>query len=513
MNKYNLSDIFSDLDSESSIILPKSIKIKNLDTISDTTSSFMPQKGGYLSNSNDDINQLLSMLSTTSENNSTDTEQLKNKLLNQVQYGKGTVNFLTLSEITIPILNPKPNPTPNTKSKPNPTPTPTPNLCIPTKLNILRNKGGGDCLFYSLLAGLIRLKIAKFRDMTIEFDDLNEFLSDDNIKKFRSELTNWIRDNLKQPTAIDEPTSNSFEALILIVLEADDTISTDEKTEMVYTYLNEMATTNKWGDEIIIQAFRKIIDINFVTIRETSSNQYNITNGDICYDGIWLFHTFDIHFELIFPINVIPDYTYRKQKDSVQESINVDKNKITIERYTYDEIIQIEQIKNQTDLIQKKKAETSLSVFTQKFITKLAPTTADQTNNIEDIIILFNKLDIKNKSKFLINELNGNLIGENKGDLKDNPIIMLKYYQFIEQIKDYALINNIKEIKISLYKLLIEYIKKFIIDSESIILKNIVPFILIRDEIEQNIINRKVKKNSLEVLKQLTGPKLSAQDD
>ena len=115
MNKYNLSDIFSDLDSESSIILPKSIKIKNLDTISDTTSSFMPQKGGYLSNSNDDINQLLSMLSTTSENNSTDTEQLKNKLLNQVQYGKGTVNFLTLSEITIPILNPKPNPTPNTK--------------------------------------------------------------------------------------------------------------------------------------------------------------------------------------------------------------------------------------------------------------------------------------------------------------------------------------------------------------------------------------------------------------
>ena len=349
--------------------------------------------------------------------------------------------------------------------------------------------------------------------MTIEFDDLNEFLSDDNIKKFRSELTNWIRDNLKQPTAIDEPTSNSFEALILIVLEADDTISTDEKTEMVYTYLTEMATTNKWGDEIIIQAFRKIIDINFVTIRETSSNQYNITNGDICYDGIWLFHTFDIHFELIFPINVIPDYTYRKQKDSVQESINVDKNKITIERYTYDEIIQIEQIKNQTDLIQKKKAETSLSVFTQKFITKLAPTTADQTNNIEDIIILFNKLDIKNKSKFLINELNGNLIGENKGDLKDNPIIMLKYYQFIEQIKDYALINNIKEIKISLYKLLIEYIKKFIIDSESIILKNIVPFILIRDEIEQNIINRKVKKNSLEVLKQLTGPKLSAQDD
>ena len=516
MNKYNLSDIFSDLDSESSIILPKSIKIKNLDTISDTTSSFMPQKGGYLSNSNDDINQLLSMLSTTSENNSTDTEQLKNKLLNQVQYGygKGTVNFLTLSEITIPILNP--NSKPNSKPNPTPNPTPTPNLCIPTKLNILKNKGGGDCLFYSLLAGLIRLKIAKFRDMTIEFDDLNEFLSDDSIKKFRFELTNWIRDNLKQPTAIDEPTSNSFETLILIVLEAGDTISTDKKKEMVNTYLTEMANTKKWGDEIIIQAFRKIIDINFVTIRETSSNQYNITNGDICYDGIWLFHTLDIHFELIFPINVIPDYTYRKQKDSVPESINVDKNKITIERYTYDEIIQIEQIKNQTDLIQKKKAETSLSVFTQKFITKLAPTTADQTNNIEDIIILFNTLDIDNKQKFLNKVLYGELIGEHRENLKDNPTIMLKYYEFIESIPitEFHLKNYIiKEIKISLYKLLIEYIKKFIIDSDSIILKNIVPFMLIRNEIQQNIINRKVIENSLKVPKQLTGPKLSAQYD
>ena len=109
--KTNLSDIFSDLNSESSVILPKSIKIKNikhlknLDTISNTTSSFMPQKGGYSDatsscmpqkggnfiDSNKDINQLLSMLSATSDNNyttnSTDTEQLKNKLFNILQDG------------------------------------------------------------------------------------------------------------------------------------------------------------------------------------------------------------------------------------------------------------------------------------------------------------------------------------------------------------------------------------------------------------------------------------------
>ncbi len=90
----NLSDIFSDLNTESSVILPKSIKIKNikhLDTISNTTSSFIPQKGGNFVNSNKDINQLLSMLSTTSESyytaNSTDTEQLKNKLFNILQEG------------------------------------------------------------------------------------------------------------------------------------------------------------------------------------------------------------------------------------------------------------------------------------------------------------------------------------------------------------------------------------------------------------------------------------------
>ena len=99
--KNNLSNIFSELNSESSVILPKYIKIKNikdLDTISnatssysDATSSFMPQKGGYFVDSNKDINQLLSMLSATSENNyttnSTDTEQLKNKLFNITQEG------------------------------------------------------------------------------------------------------------------------------------------------------------------------------------------------------------------------------------------------------------------------------------------------------------------------------------------------------------------------------------------------------------------------------------------
>jgi len=124
MLKTNLSDIFSDLNSESSVILPKSIKIKNINSVdtvanttssfmpqkgaysdatssfmpqkggySDATSSFMPQKGGYLNGTkNKDIKQLISMLSATSDDNytanSTDnTEQLKNKLFNIIQSG------------------------------------------------------------------------------------------------------------------------------------------------------------------------------------------------------------------------------------------------------------------------------------------------------------------------------------------------------------------------------------------------------------------------------------------
>jgi hypothetical protein len=128
MIKNNLSNIFTDLNSESSVILPKSIKIKNINSVdtianttssfmpqdggySDATSSFMPQKGGYLDvtssfmpqkggylngTKNNDIKQLISMLSATSDDNytanytanSTDnTEQLKDKLFNILQSG------------------------------------------------------------------------------------------------------------------------------------------------------------------------------------------------------------------------------------------------------------------------------------------------------------------------------------------------------------------------------------------------------------------------------------------
>ena len=102
MVKNNLSEIFTDLNSESSVILPKSIKIKDInsvDSISNTTSSFMPQKGGSFSatsvnkNNNNEVNQLISMLTSDSNDNnnftanSTATEELENRLRNMLQDG------------------------------------------------------------------------------------------------------------------------------------------------------------------------------------------------------------------------------------------------------------------------------------------------------------------------------------------------------------------------------------------------------------------------------------------
>ena len=106
MVKYNLNDLFSDLDSESSLI-QKSIKIR--DTISNNTSSDIPQKGGYLESysssfmpqkkehftSSNKKNKNINLMkiqydAATSDNyttNYTDTEQLKNKLLNILKYG------------------------------------------------------------------------------------------------------------------------------------------------------------------------------------------------------------------------------------------------------------------------------------------------------------------------------------------------------------------------------------------------------------------------------------------
>ena len=112
-NKNNLSEIFSEFKSETSDILLKPIKIININS-SNNTSSFIPQKGGFLSltstsnnnNNNNNVTKLINMLISDSVDNnfsnfsnSSATEELRNKLINMLQDGGGKKkkNFLSQS--------------------------------------------------------------------------------------------------------------------------------------------------------------------------------------------------------------------------------------------------------------------------------------------------------------------------------------------------------------------------------------------------------------------------------
>jgi hypothetical protein len=117
-NKNNLSKIFSEFKSETFDILLKPIKIININS-SDNTSSFISQKGGFLSltstssnYNNNNVTKLINMLKSDSiDNNSTDniatdniatdniaTEELRNKLINILQDGGGKKKKKLLSQ-------------------------------------------------------------------------------------------------------------------------------------------------------------------------------------------------------------------------------------------------------------------------------------------------------------------------------------------------------------------------------------------------------------------------------
>jgi hypothetical protein len=103
-----LNEIFNKLKSETSEILLKPIKIININS-SDNTSSFIQQKGGFLSltstssnNDNNNVTKLINMLISDSvDSNYTDnssTEELRNKLINMLQDGGGKKKKKFLSQ-------------------------------------------------------------------------------------------------------------------------------------------------------------------------------------------------------------------------------------------------------------------------------------------------------------------------------------------------------------------------------------------------------------------------------
>ena len=238
-------------------------------------------------------------------------------------------------------------------SKETPRSNPIPALrteCEPLVLNILEIKGDGNCLFYSLLVGLIRLKIKKFEKMEISSEYSLKYLYD-NIFNFRLEIVEWLRNNLNTLANKNDPESPTFEQLILEICE--DKVP---PIKNIRTYLHNMATDiDSWGDEIIIHAFIYITKINIVIIRRISS-YYKIMSGNICYDGIWLYHTYPIHFELIFPINVDENYLIDKESKRIEVRPSIKKD-------NYNKIINYDGVKNQMLKVQKKTQELETKGF------------------------------------------------------------------------------------------------------------------------------------------------------
>ena len=98
--KNNLGNLFSELNSETSVSLPKYLNVKNINS-SDKVSNFLPQKGGSFGlknsdNTDDQVNQLISMLTSESDDklsaNTTATEILENRLRNMLQNGGAKKN-------------------------------------------------------------------------------------------------------------------------------------------------------------------------------------------------------------------------------------------------------------------------------------------------------------------------------------------------------------------------------------------------------------------------------------
>ena len=270
--------------------------------------------------------------------------------------------------------------------------------CPPRVLNILSNAGGGHCLFYSLLAGLIRLKIEIFENMNISTQYSIKYLHD-TVIQFRNEIVTWLRKNLKTHIIIEDPTSMTFEAMIAMFKPPEKTIN---------SYLASMASTAMWGDEVIIQAFRSITKINIVLVRRAfkGNGKYTFTfvGGNSCFDGIWLNHHYDDenpeggdHFELIFPIEV--DNNYLKIKDEINNKIKLLQPPTTTD--SYEQIIIQKGVHDQMVRVQKK------TDFYKQFITQ---------EGVQDQVA----------RPTLTDELPDGLIGELPDDITEDHIAIAK---------------------------------------------------------------------------------------
>ena len=223
-----------------------------------------------------------------------------------------------------------------------------PEECVPNIIHVLDIPGDGNCLFSSLLTGLIRLNanIDAFSAIPIHKaheGDVKAFVAK-HIHKFRNlivdSLATYLNANIDK---LDE--GNLFEMRRFIYEDGTEIDVTDKsvKEKIVKSYITNMRIDREWGDQIIIEKFKDITKINVVIFDdrggEEGPNSKITIMGNFCYNGIWLYYNGINHYNIIFPTN-ITNREYRNIPKLEDETFPVARKKIKkLTYYNYEKII------------------------------------------------------------------------------------------------------------------------------------------------------------------------------
>jgi endonuclease/exonuclease/phosphatase family metal-dependent hydrolase len=219
-----------------------------------------------------------------------------------------------------------------------------PEECVPETIHILDIPGDGNCLFSSLLTGLIRLNphpaIKEFETIPINETnngDVKEFVKQ-HVKSFRSIIVEHIKNyvsgdnsdieiyiSVMHGTIIEAPIKSEVIDYIKSINSSFSNLDPHNKTdyETIKQYIRDLnAENNKeeikniyflemktgYGDDLIIEKFKDITKINVVIFDDRGGEEGSNSNitimGNFCYNGIWLHYNGSNHYNIIFPTNI-----------------------------------------------------------------------------------------------------------------------------------------------------------------------------------------------------------------
>ena len=223
-----------------------------------------------------------------------------------------------------------------------------PEECIPKIIHVLDIPGDGNCLFSSLFTGLIRLNanIAAFSAIHKDHEgDVKAFVAK-HIHTFRKIIVDSLETFLN--ANIDELDSGILSELGQFMYNEGHQIDVNNKSvkqEIVKSYIANMRQASIWGDQIIIEHFKRMTKINVVIFnyhglgKDLGSNSKITIFGNFCYNGIWLHYNGINHYNIIYPTN-ITNSEYRNIPELNMLQWPVDRKNIQeIMYYKYEDII------------------------------------------------------------------------------------------------------------------------------------------------------------------------------